>query len=228
MWHLANESSAKVYCTVEQARGWKKAHDDKSKSGDNVLTVVGGLLSRGLKRMASSVDLRRDDLSYRLAEGCHEGYPVLTSLGLSGTLESVQPTTGIHVVTIPATNMVCYLQPKDVVQPLKAAKSEDVATRYGEGIVLKYRQEDDMYVVKLKSFSNATLYCRAETFDRIADVGSEGSSGLSWFLKYLFFASDGTAAAPVPAPASSSHSRSRSNSIVSARSGSTSTSKAAK
>lgn len=292
MWHLANESSAKVYCTVEQARAWKKAHDDKSKSGDNVLTVVGGLLSRGLKRMASSVEktpkkshapsaqieeipapprveryyqngasvttsfgdgivlgfresdgfykvklekwgsavayLRRDDLSYRLAEGCHEGYPVLTSLGLSGTLESVQPTTGVHVVTIPATNMVCYLQPNDVVQPLKAAKSEDVATRYGEGIVLKYRQEDDMYVVKLKSFSNATLYCRAETFDRIADVGSEGSSGLSWFLKYLFFASDDAAAAPVPAPASSSRSRSRSNSIVSARSGSTSTSKAAK
>ena len=85
-----------------------------------------------------------------------------------------------------------------------------------------------MYVVKLKSFSNATLYCRAETFDRIADVGSEGASGLSWFLKYLFFASDDAAAAPVPAPASSSRSRSRSNSIVSARSGSTSTSKAAK
>ena len=291
MWHLANESSAKLYCTVEQARNWKKAHDNKSKSGDGVLTVVGGLLSRGLKRMASSVDktpkksqtppaqieetparpkfqryyqngasvttsfgdglvqsfresdgfyeiklekwtgavayLRRDDLSYRLAESCHEGYPVLTRLGLSGTLESVQPKTGVHVVTIPATNMVCYLQPKDVVRPLKAAKSEDVATPYGEGIMLKYRLEDDMYEIKLKAFGNATLFCRAETFDRIADTrGEEGSSGLSWFLRYLFFSSDGTAAAPAPAPASSSHSRSRSNSIVSARSGSTSTSKA--
>lgn len=290
MWHLANESSAKLYCTVEQARIWKKAYDNKSKNGDGVLTVVGGLLSRGLKRMASSVEktpkksqappalieetpappkferyyengasvttsfgdghvqsfresdgfykiklekwtgavayLRRDDLSYRLAEGCHEGYPVLTGLGLSGTLESVQPKTGVHVVTIPATNMVCYLQPKDVVRPLKAAKIEDVATPYGEGIMLKYRLKDDMYEIKLKAFGNATLYCRAETFDRITDTrNEEGSSGLSSFLRYLFFSSDGAAAAPAPAPASSSHSRSRSNSIVSARSGST-TSKA--
>lgn len=127
---------------------------------------------------------------------------------------------------IPVTNMVCYLQPKDVVRPLKAAKSEDVATPYGEGIMLKYRLEDDMYEIRLKAFGDATLYCQAETFDRITDTrNEEGSSGLSSFLRYLFFSSDGAAAAPAPAPASSSHSRSRSNSIVSARSGST-TSKA--
>jgi hypothetical protein len=38
--------------------------------------------------------LRRNDISHRIAKGCHEGYPVLTSLGVSGTLASVEPTTG--------------------------------------------------------------------------------------------------------------------------------------
>ena len=38
--------------------------------------------------------LRQSDISYRIAKGCHEGYPVLTSLGVSGTLASVEPTTG--------------------------------------------------------------------------------------------------------------------------------------
>ena len=35
-----------------------------------------------------------NDVSYRIAKGCQEGYPVLTSLGLTGKLESVEPTTG--------------------------------------------------------------------------------------------------------------------------------------
>lgn len=38
--------------------------------------------------------LRKDDISHRIAKGCHEGYPVLTSSGVSGTLASVEPTTG--------------------------------------------------------------------------------------------------------------------------------------
>ena len=39
--------------------------------------------------------LRGVDISYQIAKGCREGYPVLTNLGLTGTLESVQPTTGM-------------------------------------------------------------------------------------------------------------------------------------
>lgn len=39
--------------------------------------------------------LRDIDISYQIAKGCQEGYPVLTKLGLTGTLESVQPTTGM-------------------------------------------------------------------------------------------------------------------------------------
>ena len=38
--------------------------------------------------------LRGVDIRYAIAKGCQEGHPVLTSLGLSGILESVQPTTG--------------------------------------------------------------------------------------------------------------------------------------
>jgi len=286
-WHLGNDSNPTLYCTVEQAKAWKRAHEEKNKGGDNVLSVVGGILARGLKRMTSTVDktsaakaqqqpapkeeekdkpkferyykdgasvrtsfgngvilgfrddgfykvsldqwvmkggicavayLRKDDLSYRLAAGCHEGYPVLTSLGLSGTLASVEPTTGVHVVTIPSVNFVCYLQPKDVIQPLKAAVTDDVATPFGEGKVINYRKEDDMYEISLADFGGGTLYCRAETFDRIVDMKDEGSSGLSWFLRYLFFSSDGNTvpAGKVGGGGGSSHSRSRSNSIISA------------
>jgi len=38
-----------------------------------------------------------DSLSYGIAKGCVEGYPVYTSLGLTGILISVEPTTGAHV-----------------------------------------------------------------------------------------------------------------------------------
>ncbi len=38
--------------------------------------------------------IRGVDIKYAIAKDCKEGYPVLTSLGLTGILESVQPTTG--------------------------------------------------------------------------------------------------------------------------------------
>jgi len=38
--------------------------------------------------------IRGIDIKYAIAKDCKEGYPVLTKLGLTGTLESVQPTTG--------------------------------------------------------------------------------------------------------------------------------------
>jgi hypothetical protein len=38
--------------------------------------------------------LREVDIRTQIAKGCQEGYPVLTSLGLTGILESVQPATG--------------------------------------------------------------------------------------------------------------------------------------
>jgi hypothetical protein len=38
--------------------------------------------------------IRGVDIKYAIAKDCEEGYPVLTNLGLTGILESVQPTTG--------------------------------------------------------------------------------------------------------------------------------------
>ncbi len=38
--------------------------------------------------------MSRRSINFKIANGCGEGYPVLTRLGLSGTLASVEPTTG--------------------------------------------------------------------------------------------------------------------------------------
>ena len=42
--------------------------------------------------------IRGPDIKYAIAKGCKEGHPVLTNLGLSGILESVQPTTGKYEI----------------------------------------------------------------------------------------------------------------------------------
>jgi hypothetical protein len=68
--------------------------------------------------------LRRDNISCHIAKGCLEGYPVLTSLGLSGKLISVEPTTGVHTVTVSSSGLICYLRPECVIRPLKAAVGE--------------------------------------------------------------------------------------------------------
>ena len=103
-----------------------------------------------------------------MAEGCTEGYPVLTTLGLTGTLASVDPTTGVHIVTIPSAGMVCYLQPEFVLRPLKAVVGEDVLTAYGEGTISGYQCDTNMYEIKVHGW-NAKLYGKAETFDRAGD-----------------------------------------------------------
>ncbi|KAL3760315.1 hypothetical protein ACHAWU_006313 [Discostella pseudostelligera] len=130
--------------------------------------------------------LREDSMSYRLARGCIEGYPVLTTFG-SGVLQSVNPTTGVHNVFIPSFRAMCYLQPDQVLLPLKAAVGEDVSTPFGEGKVCKYRQSDGKYEIRLGWGSNATLYARAETFDRIDDrLEDKGGFGMGWILKFFY------------------------------------------
>ena len=129
--------------------------------------------------------LQDDSMSYRLAKGCVEGYPVLTKFG-SGVLQSVNPTTGVHNVTIPSYGAVLYLQPDQVIRPLKAAVGEDVSTPYGEGKVLKYRLHDDMYEIKL-SWGNSFLYATANTFDRIDDrMQDRGGFGMNWILQFFY------------------------------------------
>lgn len=146
--------------------------------------------------------LRRDDMRNLVAKDCQEGYPVLTSFGLSGVLASVEPRTGTHIVTIPLAGMVCYLRPESIVRPLKAAVGEAVYTPYGEGKVLKYNSQRDTYIIEL---SYGVLYAKAATFDRVKDgLSDKKSFGVDWLLN-LFFLS-------TPSNASQ---RSRSNSVAS-------------
>ena len=146
--------------------------------------------------------LQEDCLSYRLAQSCVEGYPVLTTYG-SGVLQSVNPTTGVHCVLIPTFNALCYLQPDKVIRPLKAAKGEDVSTRYGEGQVTRYRMSDDMYEIKLQW---GTLHAAAPAFDRIDDrLEDKGGFNMRWILNYFYSRAESADDDGTP--------RSRSNSI---------------
>ncbi|KAL7580047.1 hypothetical protein ACA910_005032 [Epithemia clementina (nom. ined.)] len=152
--------------------------------------------------------LQKDDIRIRIAAGCQEGYPVLTNLGLSGTLASVEPTTGVHIVTVPSSGMgmVCYMQPDSIVVPLKAAVGEDVSTEFGEGKVEFYDRRNHMYRIRLNGW-NALLYAKSDTFERLGEgiQDRDGPFGVKWLLGFLFFSSDST----------SSVTRSRSNSVVS-------------
>jgi len=118
------------------------------------------------------------------------------------------------MVTIPSINVVCYLRPESVLQPLKAAVGDGVLTPYGEGTVRKYRREDGMFEIALKGI-NAILYAKGESFDRISESvqDGQGSSGMnSWLLRFLFFSSRDDALKE------RGNQRSRSNSIASVRS----------
>jgi len=148
----------------------------------------------------------KETLNHQIAKGCIEGYPVLTSLGLSGTLLSVQPRTSIHVVAVPTAGMVCYFQPKDVLRPLKASVKDDVVTLYGNGKLVNFRAKDDVYEIELGW--GAKLYASAESFDRDNSGDDESGSGFEWVFK-LFFSDNSVKLG--------SQQRSRSNSIASAR-----------
>ena len=150
--------------------------------------------------------LKEVDICYQIAKGCKEGYPVLTNLGVTGILESVQPTTGVHIVSAPSARMILYLQPEAISRELKAAVGEDVLTAYGEGTVERYDSNNVTYVIKLNGW-NARIYAKAETFDRLRDSMSDKESfGMDWLLRFFFLTPD----------AKKEGTRSRSNSVVSA------------
>ena len=146
--------------------------------------VVSLLLKFGKKSAFGNAYLREDSMSYRLARGCVEGYPVMTTFG-SGVLQSVNPTTGVHNVIIQSFGAICYLQPDQVLRPMKAAVGEDVSTPYGEGKVYKFRLADGKYEIMLSWGS--MLYAKAETFDRIDDrLEDKGGFGMGWILKFFY------------------------------------------
>ncbi len=157
----------------------------------------------------------KDSMCCRLAKGCHEGYPVLTSLGLTGTLNTVEPTTAIHVVTVQIGSMVCYLQTDNIICPLKAALGEKVVTPFGEGVIRKYRHKDMIYSIELTDCT-AMMYARAEEFDRIDNTNEcrEGPSEMNWFWRFLLFYNAGEK----KVENTSTSQRSRSNSVASRKS----------
>jgi hypothetical protein len=153
--------------------------------------------------------LREFDVRIQISSGCKEGYPVLTNLGVTGILESVQATTGVHIVMAHSLRMVLYLQPSSIVRPLKAAVGEDVLTAYGEGKVQRYNIHHDTYEIKVSW--GATIFAKAETFDRLRDSirDKDGYFGMDWLLRFFFDPSKGSKGTK------ELETRSRSNSIVS-------------
>merc|ERR1712038_1419878 len=159
----------------------------------------------------SKIYVMKDSLTYQKAKGCHEGYAVLTSYDLTGILESVQQKTGVHIVTIPMAGMGCYLQPKDIIKPLKAVVGDDVLTPYGNGQVIKYRSSEDVYQICLSW--GAVLYAQAEAFDRDSNHEDRNGLHMSWVFR-LFFSAENNTNNKEPYNGSQ---RSRSNSVTSLR-----------
>ena len=103
--------------------------------------------------------------------------------------------------------MICYLQPKDILRPLKAAVNEEVLTQYGDGKVTKFRAKDSVYEIELRW--GATLYARGETFDRDhSESEEEGGFDIHRVFRWFFSSEKETAGG---------NQRSRSNSLVSVR-----------
>ena len=181
------------YCiaaAVSTAFGDGRIIDFRQEDGFYCISITSWKLTDGRHPKAW---LREVDISYQIAKGCKEGYPLLTNLGVSGVLESVQPTTGIHMVSAPSARMVLYLQPDAICRELKAAVGEDVLTAYGAGVMECYNRKNDTYVIKLNGW-NARIYAKAETFDRLRDSmrDRDGSFGMDWLLRFFFVPSDST------------------------------------
>jgi hypothetical protein len=185
---------------VRSKYGVGRIKDFREEDGMYLVELSSWKLAHGSKAMLYS---RQDDLSCYSVDGCREGFPVLTALGLTGTLASIDPKSGIH--TVQAKGMVCFLQPETVIKPLQACVGEDVITPYGEGVVLSYVDQSSVYIVRLAW--GALLY--TTYLDRAGDGTQirEGSFGIEWLFN-LFSRKE-----------AASGSRSRSNSNVSSRSG---------
>jgi len=124
--------------------------------------------------------LRKDFLTNQVAKGCKEGggQPVLTVYGITGIFESIEPSTGIHIVTATSPDTVLYLQPDAISKPLKAAVGDTVSTTlYGKGIVRKYRLVDDIYEIQL--FWGAYIYANVTHFIRCSRAELQSNTDYS-------------------------------------------------
>ena len=191
---------------VTSAFGHGRIENFREEDGFYEVSLIDWVLANG---RYAKIYLTTGSLTYRKAPHCHEGYGVLTSYGLSGRLESVQPKTGVHIVTVPGAGMVCYLQPKEIICPLKAIVGDDVLTSYGNGRMLRYKIADGIYEITLRW--GATLYARAEAFERESNFEYGSRFQMGWVFK-LFFSKDNSSNVDA-----SGSVRSRSNSLTSLR-----------
>jgi len=78
------------------------------------------------------------------------GEHVLTPYG-TGTMLSVR-ADGTHVVHLNQLqgSAIGYLNPATVERKLRAVVGQKVQTHYGAGVVVRYRREDDIYIVSLE------------------------------------------------------------------------------
>ncbi|CAJ1905588.1 unnamed protein product [Cylindrotheca closterium] len=169
---------------VSTAYGNGEVLEFREEDGFYKVSITSWTLANG---QCATAWLREVDIRCRIADGCQEGYPVLTGMGLTGILESVQPSTGVHLVTVPSAGMAMYLQPDAIDKRIKGAVGEDAFTAYGEGTIENYDAESDMYVIRLKGWG-AKLYCKAEKFDRVRDSSRDRNalSSVGWLFDYFF------------------------------------------
>jgi hypothetical protein len=109
------------------------------------------------------------------------GTPVLTTFG-TGIIDEVRPYDNIHielikqvVSTTPLASITkAYLNKRDVLKVLQAAVGDRVKTILGEGVVVGYRESDNIYIVKLGRGKQdqefwSTLYTR-DKLERLPEV----------------------------------------------------------
>mmetsp|Transcript_36180 Transcript_36180/g.87528 ORF Transcript_36180/g.87528 Transcript_36180/m.87528 type:complete len:1199 (-) Transcript_36180:859-4455(-) len=169
---------------VSTAYGNGEISEFREEDGFYKVSITSWTLANGT---CATAWLREVDIRCRIADGCQEGYPVLTCMGLTGILESVQPSTGVHLVAVPSAGMAMYLQADAIAKRIKGAVGEDAFTSYGEGTIEKYDAARDMYVIRLKGWG-ALLYCKAEKFDRVRDSSRDRDalSSVGWLFGYFF------------------------------------------
>ena len=134
-------------------------------------------------------------LSKYVKKDCSEGCRVVTSLGLTGTLVSVEAATSIHKVVCSKAGLTCYLHPSSVLSCVSAEEGDEVITPWvGEGIVERYRHSDRMYEVRLPW--GGRLYC-PEPDVELLEVNRESGKGLAGWRIIRGWFRGGEPAAPM-------------------------------
>jgi len=97
---------------------------------------------------------------------------VLTPYG-TGIVEGIRQRDGAHIITI--TQMqgtaTAFLSPDAITKKLKATVGAEVITQFGPGVILRYRREDDIFIVALPY---GIAYLNDESIVRVVDAKKDG------------------------------------------------------